>query len=345
MSKDDLNLSTIFKNLSIDVNDPIFLKERLKNGLNKIIDHHCESILPYAAQLCGISEKLIRAKFLGVTIDMEAEINAHLQQFADGSFTVKVHAPLISFVWQCSKLWSTRVSVMATEEYEGEITTVKFVKTFESIKRLMDAFWQGTICNSNTFDIPQLSQNQINFALILTLLAERFILGHEFGHAIIRLNSKEGLNHFEEILDWTRHWSRFYTLEIIDRLGNSIKSHELTNWGINDFADHWGEEFAADNLGMHMALKSAQDIKDSVAGFWAIETLLIMFHLLESYYPYLKGYDLPLNPHPYSKLRLTMIRSAIIDGTPPGVKGVFTIGRFFEQLGDEIIANIKTNIK
>lgn len=340
MSTDDLNLTAITKHIGLEANDvPIFEQETLLSGLKKSIDFHCESILPYAADVSRIPETSIRTKFIGAKIDLQSEINAYFQPTMDGRFRVTVFAPLMSFVWQCAKLWSTRVGVMATEQHRGETTTVPPAETIDRTKRLLDAFWEGTICHDDVCSATRLSQNQVSFAGLLMHLGERFVIGHEFGHAIMWIQSSKESSPFVDLLKWTRSWARFYSAEILDWLGNCSRSEEVVDWEIGDFVEHWGEEFAADILGANMALRSAHNVKDSVAGFWAIEALLVMFHMLESHYRNLMGYDLPLNSHPYSRLRLTMIRSAIRDES--GVKGVWDVGRFFEQLGEEILASIR----
>lgn len=342
MGEDYLNLSAIAKNLGLDANDRLMIpKKNVLNGLKKSIDFHCESILPYAADLSGVSENSIRMKFLGATVDPGVKINAQVQLTTDGRFAVKVHAPLMNFVWQCAKLWSTRKGVMATQRHQGETTTVPLAETIDRTKHLLDAFWKGTICCYDVCPRTLLSRNQVNLAWLMMHLAERFVVGHEFGHAIIHLDSSGEPNCFIDLLKWTRRWAHFYSAEILDRLDNFRRSQEVIDWEVGDFEEHWGEEFAADILGANMALRSAHNVKDSVAGLWAIEELLVMFHMLESHYRNVVGYDLPLNSHPYSKLRLTVIRSATRDGCSAGVRGVWDTGRFFEQLGEEILANIR----
>ncbi len=69
MVRADLNLSTIAKNVGLDANDLLLSsKETVLNGLEKSLDFHYESILPYAADLGGISEDFIRTKLIGATV-------------------------------------------------------------------------------------------------------------------------------------------------------------------------------------------------------------------------------------------------------------------------------------
>lgn len=340
MARDPLGLHQLAKRLGLDLSTVGDLQpESVIQGLHETIAIMCESVLPHAAELAGLLEGDLRAKFRGSRVLSESRINAEVRLTSDGTFQVNVYAPLMSFIWQCAKLWSTRVGVMKTALNPAEAPSMSWPETVERTRRILDAFWAGGIWE-DVCPATLLSPSQLRFAGSLVLLGERFVVAHEFAHALIRLDSLGNAQRFDDLLAWARGWSRFYATEITEALGESGKTHEVRNWRLDDFEMHWGEEFAADLVGAKIALGYDRESNQPLVGMWALEALLIMFHMIESYHRTARVVDLPIGSHPYSRLRLSVVRSAIVV-QDKGIKG-WDVGQFFEELAEKILDHVRT---
>jgi hypothetical protein len=339
MGKDNIDINKISEHIGLpgDAARDI-TKTDIIEGLTKSITHHCHKALPHAAKMIGLSKGELQKYFLGAEVKEEVKINAVRESNEDNRFSVIIYQPLMSFYWHMAKLWATRVGVMEIPGSPLESTEFSFNETTAFAKELMEAFWTGRIHTAKIVPLLNLSKNQTIFAGKLLHYGECFAVAHEFGHAIIEIADGLGIDQLSELSSWARSWARFYAHEFLESYPDYPKDPEVTSWGVEDFAQAWAKEFTADLLGANMIMTSADNDIEKISILWAAETTLVMLGMLESYYHYIFGQVFPLTSHPFSKLRLRMLRSII---QAPDNPEIADVGRAFEEFGEDIMEKIE----
>lgn len=306
------------------------LEEDADEGLQESIAYHYDKLLPYAARRIGLRTEELRRRSNGIVLrspqrDAGSLVNAW-SVFDRDRFSVIVNLPLMLFFWRMAKLWSTRVAPMEIPGHPREEAVFSFEATVRMAEKLMTAYWQGRRNEGETVSLLRLSQSQTAFAGTICHYGERFVVSHELGHLVAR-DVCDGVS---DLLDWAMLQARMF-------LSSLLRKYPDWPRGANeeDLVQRWGEEYAADLIGMHLVLDATESDFDRINTYWSVELTLITFGMLEEFCFSRDGGHLPpLTDHPFSACRLAMLRSFVHSPTHPEVLDIL---RFVENMSREIL--------
>lgn len=310
-------------NFKESLHDPSFQMNRLHQH---IIDE-AKQMMPYVAERSKIRKDVLERRLSNIRMVMQPDVNGFVTSSDDWeTFEIGINYGLMIFFHKIITLFSSRSCLTSIWGNGRPIDYPK--QQIESIiplaRGLMQAFWQGTVLDAPWLHIGELNNNQIGIWSALLTRAERFVIGHEFGHIVIRISPTKA-SEFDLGIELCK---AFVTSKI-----SKMNEHEK-----NLLERGWGEEIAADLIGLELSLYLANDHNTRIFTYSAIELVFIMNKMLESFYKKIMGTDPPLDIHPPSSLRLNCMRT-IVEAYNPNL---LEIGgaRGYEIIADKILSKV-----
>lgn len=302
-----------------------FTQEGSEALLRNAIITMAEQLIPPAAVKIGIKTDELKSRIKKVSVIKNTEVNGHAYSSDNWkTFRIEINSGLMMFLHHMVKLFVSGAGV-AEIEASGRVkkvlerSSISFEKQVSVANNLMKAYWDNALEKQRGFYFMDLSNNQIKIGGGLLHNAEHFAVAHEFGHIIIKTSS-QNINELN------------VGLEMMRRISSDIPA--LTNNNVIDVIVQWGEEIAADIIGMQLLLEVIKEDLRKILSYTAIELVFIVQHMLDTFYE--KYYAKPrlYNMHPPAYLRLIALRSLLRDSNP---SQLFHGGMAFEQIANSII--------
>lgn len=302
-------------------------------GLEESIQYHAKVLLPHVAKMMQMPMGNFRRRFSGISIKTPPKADYLLSNawcvLDKNSFYVFVNLPLMLFCWKMGKLWATRVGVMGIPGKPNEDTKYSFDETVSIAEKLMNAFCEGRIQRDEILPAFGLTRNQTTFAGINCHYAELFVVGHEFGHAVIAYSEKQ----VRDLLKWTKSQASSLLSPLLNKLPDWPRTCDETS-----LIHHWAEEYACDSIGINLALATVHEELERIKVYWATELLMITCGMIEQFYNARKrGQAYVLTNHPFWVCRLAMLRALVDKATR---QDVIDTSKFFEKLSRDIILKL-----
>lgn len=297
--------------------------EGVRTLLNKSVVDTAKDFLPHVAAALGIQKDALEKRLLGVGVKELLEVNGRTHT-SDGwrTFEIDINLGLMLFTHEMVKLFASRVGVMGDDERPVETPEIPFESTVSIAKRLMKAFWHGTFLEEQGFELIELSDTQVLISSGLLHDAECFVVGHEFGHIVIHISPRKvseldlGITTVRSIL---------------------VDVPELSEIEKNQLAQKWGEEIAADIIGLQLSLVRKNDLTGKIVAYSAAQLVFIMQNMLETFYEKTAQKSPPLGDHPPAQFRFNCLRSILSAVYPPEA---LEFGDSFKQLADALLSEV-----
>jgi len=308
------------------------LKKDPTSGLHEILCAHQNELLPFAAKKMGMQTQLLRKRCQDIVLKTPARGQSTLANawcsFDHQRFKISVNLPLMIFCWKMAILWASRVGVMSVPGHPEGNTKISFDESVSMAKELMEAFWKGTIEQANLSSV-QLSRNQTIFAGFVCDYSERFVLGHELGHVLI----KYAQHCISDVLDWAMSHAAMVI---------SLLLKQFPEWSENidemRKVREWAEEYAADSIGMNILLTSVNGGQQRIKCYLATELFFTTCNILEQFsFHYKYANPFTLGSHPFSIERVRTLRAAVDKSENANV---LEMVEFFEKVGNDILREL-----
>jgi len=305
----------------------------LLSARNQALADIAGRLLPVVAGKIARNVEEARENFKGVVLYHSSELNGFVDFFGvdNKDYRINISDGLTQYFHHMTKLWATRVDFLGI--HEPKIPLDKVVAFAQSI---MTTFWEGASPYGVIKNIPMLEMDRAsaNFMMHVNFYQLLFLMAHEFGHVVIRFAPQT----VQSLVDYGKMQSRSVLQDDIYRLP------QFAGFDREDLVRSWGEEFAADMIGVDLALAAPMaDIypelnSDDIAVvgigiLWAVAMLFVMQSMLESFYEKKKGQLPPTYDHPFSTVRLALFRVLCAQNAPDVVK----IIDGFRKMGDDIL--------
>lgn len=215
------------------------------------------------------------------------------------SFRLGINLGFARFLNELTKMLFSRIVVLSKSQLKSGDhppgDAIPFEETAEAAKAMMEAFWTREIAAHNTIRESQLPEQTAMLYWRFLVQALRFSIGHEFGHVIIEI-SPSG-REFREAGE-----------SIAEGLLQQLPAHWLTQDTRSTLTKDWGCEFAADHLGLQLALdaETTETFKDFQ--LYSVQWFFVLCDALWKYYAKTRG-SISVGSHPPPHLRLGHIRA------------------------------------
>jgi hypothetical protein len=157
------------------------------------------------------------------------------------------------------------------------------------------------------------------------LLSRRFILGHEIGHALIYYSR----NQCKEMLYLARE-NALSIMKILSEVGFTYAPRSGKR-NRRKVLSSWSEEFAADAIGLGLAIEAAEDARIQHLTVLAVEETLTTIALAEFFWPVTQlGMKPYICHHPFGIVRSKNLRRCFAPNCPESVLNVGP--EFFDHL-------------
>ncbi len=281
-------------------------------GLQAALAAMESELRPHLLKHCGASETTYTRGFRGIDVRFTDDPNGFVST-GDGwkSFRITINSGLMLFLHQMSKLVSSVVGVMDDHGIK-ETTKIPFSKTVDAARSLMEAFWTQQLRPGLSFWMGDLSDSQNIFSAMTLANMERFVVGHELGHVACHLNPR-----LDDL-----------------RAGRSIAAL-MKNIAGKHGAD-WGEEYAADIVGMRLVIELQGSDMMRMTAYGAVELFFILLDMLEKY-RIKTGGPAEFGTHPPSELRFAVLRKVAGQSNPPAI---LQMGDAFSAFAKSILEKV-----
>lgn len=295
-------------------------EEGVKTQLNNGLEDMAKEMLPHVALGLGIKQDALEKRLLGLGVKEIPEVNGRTHTSDDWkTFGIDINLGLMLFTHEMVKLFATRLGVMDDDGNPVETPAIPFENSASTTKRLMKAFWDGNLVEEQGFELMELSETQVLISSGLLRDAECFVVGHEFGHIVIHTSPRK-VSELELGMTTVRK-----------ALASAPELSETTK---NLLAQEWGEEIAADLIGLQLSLVRKDNLSGKILGYSAAQLVFIMQSMLETFYEKTRQESPPIGSHPPAQFRFNCLRSILNATYPPQA---LELGDSFKQLADALL--------
>ena len=305
-------VSRKIRGLSAASRDTVIKKST--NALNRLLIDMTMDLLPHVAQRVDMKTSDLEARLKRVTLRPLPDVNGYVLSSDGRTFEIAVDLGLMMLLHNMSKVFASRMTT--TREEPG----ISPENTIVVARKYMRAFCDKKMPAGGEFYFTQLSDEEVNLALLILHHAERFVIAHELGHV-------------ESILSKRRNDTIFgpYVSDILLKDTPELKISEP------NLVRKWSDEIAADVIGIDILFLSEKE--DALSRMWmylGAEFFLIVLNMLEVFYKRYRNELLPQS-HPPGLARVEVLRLLMKQGNPPEV---LQAGEALEQLADWILAEV-----
>lgn len=323
---------------------PEQLRQRFKEDFNLIIESkgidedtlmsRAVFLIPHVARKMGKKEDDLKKCLTKLGLIKGPVINGYVDT-ADNwkTFQIYVSWGLMIFVFKMIKLFLSRMSVRDDNRIV-DASRISDEEMVSAARRLMQAFWEDTLWQTPSFAVIDLTKSQIELAAYLLHYAECFVIGHEFGHAIIESCPEKVGKELYIASGATESRNRAF-LESL-KLNEEEKIRAL---------EKWPEELTADLLGLQLCLEQRDDNIGRMVIRSSAELFFISMLMLESFYEKTTGQNYwsymyqceRIVDHPPTELRLEFLHSFVDRSSP---SGAVELAIAFKQYSDYILSKV-----
>lgn len=239
-------------------------------------------------------------------------------------FDLVLNIGLAKFYKEMTRMFCTRIELVSESEWKSRAAAqsdseISFEETVEVAKVLMEAFWRKEILTPDIIPKYELEETYERLHKISVTQGIRFATAHEFGHVILAVSPSNARYR----LDGERVAE--HLLQQVPNLSDKTRDKTIQKWG---------QEFAADRIGLELSLEAEKTPALKVFQLSAAEWFFVMGNMLWHYYT--KTCDKSVNvlgTHPPFHIRLEHLRKVGGSSTLPHDPGFY-----FKILADDILA-------
>lgn len=278
----------------------------LVSGVSKQVD----ALVHSASLAFEIEAAVLRSTIDGVNVDRSPAVNATTKPiFRSEKYRITLYDGLAVFFDKVVNAFASRVGVATNEGDVLREPALSFSSSRKIAHRLLRAFWEGRLDEVSGFEALPLSDDQGRSAVLLVESVIRFVLAHEFGHILSRME----LLPLRDTMSWVRE------------AAETLWSHARTRISSIAFSEKWTNEIAADVIGLRTHLSSYQTESERTWALAGVEMFMIVASYLE------RDADvagiIQVSSHPPAGARLQVIRHV----TSSNDTVVLAMGRALEQ--------------
>ncbi len=296
-----------------------YVANTLSMNLDGFLQTLPKSITADAARLYGIDEADLEGRLAGLTVADNPMKNAKCRLRDDGRFEVIVYRGLGVFLWKLLALITSRCQFTRHEQVVEDISSTE-QEVVTRFSRLLDEFWSTDFGYDEALLGWRLQEAQWDFCNDITKSALTFAVAHEFGHILLNAASTS-----TNILEAKKHGMAMAEMTLRDC---------PRTWSEGEFEKtvaHWGEEFAADVIGLRLNLHLVRDPRIWSYRFTGAQFFMISVLALEDYETRV-GESLAFSgTHPLADFRLTVMRSIIRNPAPEMYQAGNTLESFVRR--------------
>lgn len=238
------------------------LRQRFKEDFNLTIeDNELDEdtlmsraifLIPHVARKMGKKEDDLKKCLTKLGLIEGPVINGYVDT-ADNweTFQIYVSWGLMIFVFKMIKLFLSRMSVRDDNRIVDD-TRISDEEMLSAARRLIQAFWEDTLWQTPSFAVIDLTKSQIELSAYLLHYAERFVIAHEFGRAIIESCPEKVGKELYIASGATESRNRAF-LESLE-LNKEEKIRALEKWPKELTADLLGLQLCLEQRGFHIEM-------------------------------------------------------------------------------------------
>jgi|GEM_PF-6778961 len=169
-------------------NSPHNYKSAVLEIKNQIIDQSKQLTLHCSSRF-NIPQHKLESYISEIRLHERADINGYAIYSDDSqTFDIEIGIRLIGFLFKSVTLFVVRAKFLdeATNQREDPSHTIDEMTPVA--KELMEAFWNGTLDGVLGFTMENMSRNRRIVRNSLIAGAERFVMGHELGHVVMKFH-------------------------------------------------------------------------------------------------------------------------------------------------------------
>jgi len=321
------------------------LKKRFKEEFNLDIDDKgldvdiltniVKDLIPHVARKMGKKEDDLKKCLTKLDLIKEPVINGYVNTEDNWkTFQIYISHGLMMFIYKMTKLFLCRMSVRNDHRIVDE-ARISDEEMLSAAKRLIQAFWSGTLLQTPIFPIIDLSKSQIELSVYLVHYAESFGIAHEFGHVLIESYPEKVQKELYIASAAIERRNKAFLDSLALNKENKVKALKS-----------WPKEFAADLLGLKLCLEQSDDTIFRMVILASAELVFVSMLMLEKFYKKSTGQNYWLYiyehehkmKHPPTELRLEFLYS-FVDPLYPDSR-VSNLGEIFKQFSDYILSKI-----
>jgi len=281
------------------------MKELDPNGLEaELVDalRAALAFLPKAAEerLPPSARNIFEFNTNKYTLTLASDFNCGVTVAADNSsFAMVINYGLLYFYSRMTRVLFSRIQVRPVAPGEQPVFAheleLSLEATLDVMKRLLSSFWSEDL--TSVPELPLEEDTEVLYRRFL-LCGFRFAVAHEFAHVLMAVTPA--------VASYRDAGSA-----IVDDFLKQVPSSAMSDDTRRQIIAEWGEEFAADILGVELAAKAVSGPDDPPGMKWlefhAAEWFFVMCDILWRYHM-LKIGPLHLSSHPAPFMRLDIIR-------------------------------------
>lgn len=330
---------------------------KIATDLLPVVKTFCEELIPYAAEVIGMTPRELKNLLSNVTvatIDESPTVNGWVK-FNGKYFHININATLMCYFSHMSIFYATKLGIdhsasfvpnakypwltkIFLNRYSPAESNFSNEEVFNIAKKLLETFWKRDILNFDSqglFNRLQPFQKHMASAFVESML--RFTVSHEISHMLIQLLEQNFSKNVNDALKIGNGFAEMYTKSYFKLPEHDLKALPDVKTK-EEVIFNWGKEFAADIIGGTLCANfnrkswEAQNVQ-----YWSIELMFILLLMLEKYYK--KIYKkLPFfNSHPFSEYRLAVVRIIAAKSNRPEI---FQLGDLWIKECDNILCHI-----
>ncbi len=235
-------------------------------------------------------------------IVLTTDFNCKVRIASDLShFDIAINLGFLRFYNEMSKMLLSRINVISETEYKSKKYKrnkgLSFEQTVAIARTHLEAFWNNELPKHNSVSVNDLDDGTAHFYRLILVQGLRFSIAHELSHIIFKISPKNrtylesGQNSVKLIL-------------------KDVPTHMFKEKWLSDIIENWGHEFAADHLGLELAINTEKTEIYKEFQFFAAEWLFILMDMLWRYYAQKHG-GITLTTHPAPFMRFERLKNSV----------------------------------